>query len=700
MLVAQLLPILLSLIVTRPRPLLSTSYQEGSDLLLSHDISLSDEILFSVSHLFRHQKKLSPSPPHVIQLLLLLSGTVEVNPGPYKRPPKFPCGECNQAVTKSSNSIACDQCQKWHHTNCIGMNDILHNCYVKDDRLNWTCIKCAVPNINMSLFDSSLDSDESVLSDTNTPEQLKARNLRLMIINFQSLWAKKELFHKSLSETNADIVIGTETHLDPSIKESEFLPKGYTSFRNDRADNWGGVIIIVKETLIAEEIFKSKQTECIAIKIETMRKPVIVCCAYRPPKSPKKYAELLSNDINFIMNIKKYKASPFWIGGDWNLPDINWETNSITGHQYPKPINETFIDMMNVCNLEQIVDFPTRNNNILDILFTNNTTLITSSKDIPGISDHTAIAIVDILCHPFRNQPIPRVIYLWNRAEIPLMKRVLHEDIISFCNKFKNCDKSTTNELWSEFKNITNKTMKNVPTKTTSTRFNQPWINQRCKKFSRRKKRLYKRAKRTRLQSDWEKFNSMSAKCKKNCREAHDKFINENILDSGNSKKFYSYIKSKQQDNISVAPLKKGDKLIIDDKQKANILNDQYCSVFSNPCEESPPINSTETKTILKNIVIAEKGVLLLLNNLKTNKATGPDSITSRFLKEFSTEIAPALTLIFNTSFNTGSLPDDWLHAHIVPVYKGGNKNRNLAENYRPISLTSICWNISYTAIL
>ena len=111
--------------------------------------------------------------------------------------------------------------------------------------------------------------------------------------------------------------------------------------------------------------------------------------------------------------------------------------------------------------------------------------------------------------------------------------------------------------------------------------------------------------------------------CEKSCREAHDKFINENTLDSGNTKKFYSYIKSKQQDNISVAPLKKGDKLVIDDKQKANILNDQYCSVFSNPCEESPPINSTETKTILKNIMINEKGALSLLNNLKTNKATG-----------------------------------------------------------------------------
>ena len=33
------------------------------------------------------------------------------------------------------------------------------------------------------------------------------------------------------------------------------------------------------------------------------------------------------------------------------------------------------------------------------------------------------------------------------------------------------------------------------------------------------------------------------------------------------------------------------------------------------------------------------------------------------------------------------SVPDDWKEANVVPVYKGGS--RNVATNYRPISLTS-----------
>ena len=143
-------------------------------------------------------------------------------------------------------------------------------------------------------------------------------------------------------KVNPNVIIGSET-LDPSIGDSEFLPPGYTCFRRDREDGWGGVIIITKISLIAEEIFKSKETECIAIKIETLDKPVIVVSAYRPPDSKLPYIELLSRDIKSI--ITKFKSNPLWIGGDWNLPDINWSTNSIVGHNYSKSINESAINM-------------------------------------------------------------------------------------------------------------------------------------------------------------------------------------------------------------------------------------------------------------------------------------------------------------------------------------------------------------------
>ena len=81
-------------------------------------------------------------------------------------------------------------------------------------------------------------------------------------------------------------------------------------------------------------------------------------------------------------------------------------------------------------------------------------------------------------------------------------------------------------------------------------------------------------------------------------------------------------------------------------------------------------------------------GVLKLLNNLKENKATGPDGIPGRLLKMCSNEITDVLCLIFQSSLNQGCIPSDWRKANIVPIYKKDDKHK--VENYRPISLTSV----------
>ena len=53
-------------------------------------------------------------------------------------------------------------------------------------------------------------------------------------------------------------------------------------------------------------------------------------------------------------------------------------------------------------------------------------------------------------------------------------------------------------------------------------------------------------------------------------------------------------------------------------------------------------------------------GVLKLLNNLKIHKASGPDGLSARVLKECSSEIAPILALIYNETLAQDTVPDDW----------------------------------------
>ena len=59
-------------------------------------------------------------------------------------------------------------------------------------------------------------------------------------------------------------------------------------------------------------------------------------------------------------------------------------------------------------------------------------------------------------------------------------------------------------------------------------------------------------------------------------------------------------------------------------------------------------------------------------------------------LKETSNEITEAMTLLFKASLTQSDIPDTWRQALISPLFKGEKKDCNKAENYRPISLTSI----------
>ena len=73
---------------------------------------------------------------------------------------------------------------------------------------------------------------------------------------------------------------------------------------------------------------------------------------------------------------------------------------------------------------------------------------------------------------------------------------------------------------------------------------------------------------------------------------------------------------------------------------------------------------------------------------LNPSKSCGPDQMHPRMLKELANEIAPALTELFNKSLEEGVVPLDWRVAAVSPIFKKGKKC--MAENYRPVSLTSI----------
>ena len=90
----------------------------------------------------------------------------------------------------------------------------------------------------------------------------------------------------------------------------------------------------------------------------------------------------------------------------------------------------------------------------------------------------------------------------------------------------------------------------------------------------------------------------------------------------------------------------------------------------------------------MPDITFSVAGVAKLLKLVDPKKATGPDQVACRLLCELSEEPAPALTLLFKQSYESGKLPSVWKTAWITPVYKKSDKSD--AANYRPVSLTCV----------
>ena len=96
---------------------------------------------------------------------------------------------------------------------------------------------------------------------------------------------------------------------------------------------------------------------------------------------------------------------------------------------------------------------------------------------------------------------------------------------------------------------------------------------------------------------------------------------------------------------------------------------------------------TSQSDNMLNSVQFTPYEVETVLKSLKTGKASGPDSINNRILKELSQPLSHPLCVLFNFSIVTGKVPDIWKQANITPIFKKNDASD--PTNYRPISLLS-----------
>ena len=247
-------------------------------------------------------------------------------------------------------------------------------------------------------------------------------------------------------------------------------------------------------------------------------------------------------------------------------------------------------------------------------------------------------------------------------------------------------------EMWNSFKSaIASVVDKYVPSKMSSTGQTHPWINTNLRRLMRRKQRAHRKARKTGKGKDRKRYKTLQKETQSTTRSAEKHFLQDVI--SGNlkqdPKRFFTYVKSRKQDYVGVSSLLDGNGYLQSDTAtRADILNDQFRSVYTKEDMNTMPDKGPSPHRSMPRITFRTPGIAKLLHSLNPYKAAGPDCIPTHILKIASDQIAPVLSRIFQKSYDSGILPSDWKDANIVPIYKKGDKQ--LPSNYRPVSLTSI----------
>ena len=87
-----------------------------------------------------------------------------------------------------------------------------------------------------------------------------------------------------------------------------------------------------------------------------------------------------------IHQIDPHGKGNIWIGGDFNLPHIDWARVKPLPENTNVKLSNCLIDCMNDLSMHQVIDQPTHKNNILDLFFSTNPTLVNRITTAPPLT--------------------------------------------------------------------------------------------------------------------------------------------------------------------------------------------------------------------------------------------------------------------------------------------------------------------------
>lgn len=451
----------------------------------------------------------------------------------------------------------------------------------------------------------------------------------------------------------------------------------------------GGVSILIKSCIPHEIIKLKSKLQAVAVRT-TLHKTITICSLYIPPKQ-----NVTDRELDSLLG---ELPSPVLLLGDFNAHSNIWGCkhtdnkgqqveNFLSRHDlcllndqsptYLHPASGSFSSLdLSICSPSIFMDFEW---NVWN--------------DQCG-SDHYPIGLS--INSPLQPDKLPNwQLYKadWNKFELLSAEQLIKD-------KFQNVE-NKMEHFTSSLHDIA--TICVPKTSTVHSHLHKPWFNTNCAKAVKDRAKALRIFKHKPTQENLNLYKIARAKTRRIIKESKRNSWKEYIskLNSRTpAKKVWDMIrKINGKKSSSVGHIKKPNNTKATDiPDIANTLADEFAknSSSDNYPDQFKRIkhNQEKTKLNFKSNNFEDYNLPFNLQELKEslNKshdtAVGPDDIHYQFLKHLPDQSLELLLDIFNNIWTTGSFPDGWREATIIPIPKPG-KDSTSPSNYRPIALTS-----------
>lgn len=484
------------------------------------------------------------------------------------------------------------------------------------------------------------------------PTTLNTRTIpNIYVLNAASI-AKphaSEHLYADLSGHNVQIGFITETHLKQHHDEKVLSLPGYDIIRRDRERRkGGGVAIVIQNDLHYSQLGSSPHHEILWIKTSLNKVDYIIGVCYHPPKAtyPQPILSYLETTITNYRN--QYSNHTIILAGDFNELDDQQITES-TG-------------------LIDIVKAPTRKDHHLDRIYTSEpmpmkvsvlkSTVKSDHQCILGLNEENRsaqLAVPKTKHHKKIRIRDPKNVARFHEH---MSSNIMRPELKVEANDFQE----SINDFYFQLHTILDLffPLKEITTTSRDPSFVTPYI----KRLLRKKNHYMRKGKVNKANIIREEINSIIIT------------NNSNKLKSSKPKEIWAELR-----NLT----KKVEGRTRDNAPSANTLNEHYVEISTDRAYEEIPMKDSPSNNFNGHFDVYE--IHMALSKLKKT-ATGADRLPSWFLRLATDYIYEPLTSLFNTSVQTGIVPEQWKLAIINPIPKIPKPTK--PEHYRPISITPV----------